>query len=882
MSESNGHSSTIPQGTFFSANVGSIPAVARADRFSPRELHAVLNALTLRQEMLRGSSPDRRRNVYDECGWPRPGQEAVQHYWDLYARDSVAARIIEYASRQSWKVQPSIYETEDEEVTPFEEAWDALGQSLRGNLGFFQDPERSPIWEYLLRADVMSGIGRYGIVLLGLDDGKPLSAPVRGVMEKFSQGVRTGESSAGQGTERQYGPYTFSVNAELTKGRRLLYLRVFPEAQADVTVWEGNPSSPRYGHPVMYSVTFNDPRESTGGIGQPLSTREVHWTRVVHVADVHHTSSSHESLAVPRLRPMLNEVLGLQLMAGAVPEGFWKSAFTMLSLESQFGDVELDIPAMRDMMERVRNGLQRDLFLGGAKANPINVTAEDPTPGKDYLLERIAMKLGAPKRKLLGSERGELASSQDDGEDNDRIRERNQSYVTPRIIAPFTDRLIMVGVLPEPTYTGDGRDRPGYSVDWPDLSEASAMEKADVLTKRTQAFAAYVGGNVGQLIPPEDYLTREAGFTAEEADAIQEKAEAFSAEQDELEMEKQAAMIDEGLVADPVAESEAKVEALKAKASQPAPAFGKPTSANVPLRKPAPTGNADLDAALEATYNAFCATGPGGGIDPTCSPENTGAGGGGSSPNTDQLARANDLERLHPGVTVRKDDAGKEWVVKGRVGRGKQASNEATASELGGIAGVDVVRVHHVKLDGQDASVSERVKGTPLVKMDEAGRRAALASVPRADLDKHALLDYVIGSHDPNDGNYFVKDGKMVALDKEMSLGQGLGNRSHFQVPFMLGYATPKGTPASSYEFSSDSIKGMAELGAKVAEHLRKKGKTRDAEGVERRTAVLSELAKSGRPVTAAEIDAAGTEYDRRNPPAGPVKRFFKGLFGGR
>ena len=60
----------------------------------------------------------------------------------------------------------------------------------------------------------------------------------------------------------------------------------------------------------------------------------------------------------------------------------------------------------------------------------------------------------------------------------------------------------------------------GWTVEWPNLMELTALEKAEVAAKRTEAFAKYVGGGVDVLIPPLEYLTTICGMTDEEARAI--------------------------------------------------------------------------------------------------------------------------------------------------------------------------------------------------------------------------------------------------------------------------------------------------------------------------------------------------------------------------
>lgn len=453
--------------------------MAASNGTADRRIESLIgNVMSMRREFF-SRFLDPRRDVYDECGYPKVGEPTYQTYQDLYEREAVPARVVECLPRESWQVTPLVYESEDADViTPFEQAWDALGATLRGR-SWYQDEEGSVVWEYLRRADELSGIGQYGVILLGLDDGADL-------------------------------------RDEAKPGRKLLFLRVFPESLAQVVQSETDPTNPRFGQPTAYNITFNDPSVQSSGIGVTTATAQVHWTRVVHIAD---NLGSSEVYGTPRMRPVLNNLLGLQKLYCGSPEMYWRGAFPGISLETHpqlGGDVDVDVSKTRDFMEEYMNGLQRYLLLMGMSAKTLAPTVVDPTPQIDAQITAICIKLGIPKRVFMGSERGELASSQDDQAWNDRLRERQGKYLTPRVVVPFVDRLIGLGVLPEPV---------GYSVEWPDLTSQSDAEKATVAATRTGALAQYVQGGVENLIPPLDYLTRFLGLTEEEAAAILDNAE---------------------------------------------------------------------------------------------------------------------------------------------------------------------------------------------------------------------------------------------------------------------------------------------------------------------------------------------------------------------
>lgn len=493
------------------------------------EMREMVENVTFFSRQWFNSIIDRRRDLYEECGYPAdplvygPGALTADLYRALYDREPMATRVVELMPKETWQVQPLVFEDEDaSDITPFEEAWDLLGQQLRPEASWHQDEAGSPIWEYLQRVDILSGIGGFGVLLLGIDDGKNFQEPISGAMmmvtnskgekvrvndspihpdeeaslndlleadgqreianpfagkdEKITvnvrrlndsekkalagwvaereivenaakdvppparegyqnspaaavlgarsvprrQGFKTdtqnpsvgpmrtadGEVIAGGdgpfGTDRNYDDYGYGLGMPPPQafadggsssgdqyGRqaggdggqqdqlasamgpqggaggglgyslsgtdqqyfgvimgpseqpvgpagdaggqqsakpltRLVLLRAFSEDLVQVVRYEWNIRNPRFGMPVMYRITLNDPREVHSGVGLPLATIFVHWTRVIHVAD---NLRSSEIFGVPRMRPVLNPILDLQKIRGASAEGYWQSCF---------------------------------------------------------------------------------------------------------------------------------------------------------------------------------------------------------------------------------------------------------------------------------------------------------------------------------------------------------------------------------------------------------------------------------------------------------------------------------------------------------------------------------------------------------------------------
>ena len=542
----------------------SIGTNGSVQQYSQEDLNRLAHELTSNVIMSRSQMwsklLDPRRSIDDECGYPK-GTVGAETYQGLYDREPIATRVVELMPKETWQVSPTVYEDEDPDtVTPFERRWQEINDTIRGEESWFQDEEGAPIWEYLQRADILSGVGQYGVLLLGLDDGEDdLTKPV-------------------------------------TSAKDLTFIGVYPESLARIIRLDRDRKSKRYGRPEMYSITFNDPytQSPKATIGALMETRDVHHSRVLHVAD---NLFSSEVYGIPRQQPVLNPIMDIQKVRGGSAEMYWRGAFPGLSLEthpqlslmSGGGKVKVDQQGMRDMMEQYFNGLQRYLSLTGYSAKTLSPTVVDPTPQIAAYIEAICIKLGCPVRIFKGSERGELASSQDDAAWNDRLRFRQANYVTPRIIVPFVDKLIRLGVLPKPAKTKkevtankknglitvnkfgrrllvnaetgkvEGEEsQGGYSIHWPDLTSQTQQEKAEVASKKTAALAAYVAGQVETIMPPQDYYTAIMGMDEEEATAILENAADLKEERMDEQEEQQAKQmdmteeqIDRGLMPDP-------------------------------------------------------------------------------------------------------------------------------------------------------------------------------------------------------------------------------------------------------------------------------------------------------------------------------------------
>ncbi len=431
----------------------------------------IANVTSLRRSELLQSMLNVGKDINTACGYPT--FITMSDYKQMFAREGSAKRVVNILPEGSWATSPEVLEDDTAKETKFEVEWKALDKKNRVN-------------HYLQRIDSLSGIGRYGVLLLGLSDGLELSEPVTGI------NPLTGEKQG---------------DAKLS----LLFLRPFDESLVEIKRKELDVSSPRLGFPVEYSIKFDDSSQLDS---QQSVTKVVHWTRIIHVADNRETS---EIYGVPRMKGVYNRLLDIRKVLSGSGEMFWKGAFPGYSFEinSDVKDPNMDTDSIRKEFEKYSQGLQRYIALEGVTAKSLEVQVADPGPHLKSQWEYISITLGVPLRILMGSEQAKLASTQDKETWNDRLSSRQTKYVGPMIITPFVDRMIALGVLPTVE---------DFIIKWPDLNTPSDKDQAEVGKIRTDALAAYINSSADSLIPPKEFLMIILGMSEEQATVIEKAA----------------------------------------------------------------------------------------------------------------------------------------------------------------------------------------------------------------------------------------------------------------------------------------------------------------------------------------------------------------------
>jgi len=353
----------------------------------------------------------------------------------------VARRAVDAFADECWKSFPELIES-DEDTTPFEEAWGAI-------------VKRHRLVDVMGRADRLMSMGKYAVILLGFNDTLPSDQPV----------IRASD---------------------------LLYVTPYSEESATISAYNQDQKDSRFGLPEMYQINVK--------VGDKFSaTLRVHHSRVIHIAE---NCLENNIEGTPRLEAVLNRLQDLEKVAACSAEGFWQFAFPGMQFIQDPAAPELtadDKTAMKTQVENFIHKFTRYLALKNIEAEQFTAQVADPTGTAALQIDLIAAGLGMPKRILLGSERGELSSSQDERGWADKIRGRQNRFCGPVMLEPLAERLIMVGVLPAPVSA--------YALSWQDPLAPSDKEKADIAKIRVETLAIFANAlGAGDIVAASFFL----------------------------------------------------------------------------------------------------------------------------------------------------------------------------------------------------------------------------------------------------------------------------------------------------------------------------------------------------------------------------------------
>jgi len=381
------------------------------------------------------------RDIYDVLGYPKKNNLTLEDYRAKYER-GIGRRIVELPAQDSWKKPPKVTDTPGtDDQTTFDREVKQLVQATKP-------------WHYLRRADSVAGIGQYGALFIGYTDNA-----------EIDKSVDEGSLPTDPKTAiSHYQPFAHDSIEDWRLGK-----------EKDL-----EPSDPKYNEPVEYKLDFGELDDDAAD-----DPHWVHWTRVLHVPSDGRDES--DLIGTPRLKTVYNRLVDLEKVVGASAEIFWTGAAPryQFNVESEnAADIPEDELAQLDSeVQKLVHDMQNYIKTFNTDLEVISGEEVDPTGVHESIMSSIAGTKGIPKRILMGSERGELASTQDRATWLSEAESRRTQFNEPVIARPFLDRQIGFGILSEP-------QGGTYDLLWPNLFELNEVEQSEVEANRAEALAS--------------------------------------------------------------------------------------------------------------------------------------------------------------------------------------------------------------------------------------------------------------------------------------------------------------------------------------------------------------------------------------------------------
>ena len=414
-----------------------------------------------------GSQYDGDRDLYESYGYKNNLQ--YEDFLRKYRRQDIARAVIDKPVTATWKGQPEIVSEDNEQLA--EQA-----NELLNDIDF---------WHYASRADTLASIGHYSCILLGL-------------------------------------PGDF--DEEATEGP-IEYVTAYSEQNCELKRIK-TANDPDFGEPASYEL---DPGgDNLVGLEGAAVEKKVHASRVIHVAN---DLLENDLKGMPALLPIYNRLDDLEKIVGSSAEAFWSEIKPTLQadIDKDANITSEQIDELDEKFQELLHGLRRAIQTKGVDLNKISADLNSPSDPFDIIISLISGSEGIPKRLLLGSERGDLASSQDEATFYEMIEERRENFAEAKIVRPVVKRLQSLGILTEGS----------FDVEWPNLFSLNELEEAEVAQKKSKAMVQVSPAGDPSMTFTEEERREAAGFPGEipteNADFMREEDEQHQEEVEQWE-----------------------------------------------------------------------------------------------------------------------------------------------------------------------------------------------------------------------------------------------------------------------------------------------------------------------------------------------------------
>ena len=186
---------------------------------------------------------------------------------------------------------------------------------------------------------------------------------------------------------------------------------------------------------------------------------------------IHVANNSHfdRIKGVPGLKSIYNTLQDIGKVIGSSAESIWLAAAqrSILQIEQQGGGDDKVVEATLKNMKDIQEGIIRNMAIVNGQVSDTQQSAVSPTDHFTVLTQQISAATGIPTRILTGSERGNLASTQDEENWRVQLRTRQVNHIETQILRPvlnnlfnsnlFTQQNLTASILWEEVSSEDGR-----------------------------------------------------------------------------------------------------------------------------------------------------------------------------------------------------------------------------------------------------------------------------------------------------------------------------------------------------------------------------------------------------------------------------------------
>ena len=411
--------------------------------------------------------------VWRNCLYPE--LVTFDQYYHMYARNNVAARVIETFPDYCWAAMPFVVDG-----SKGESRWSKSVTALLTTQYKLQDGVKQSLLASMKQLDVLGGIGGESLLVFGFKDGRRMDQPVSGV-----------------------------------RGTEIAWIKLLHNGQFEVEKRDENEMSATFGDVILYKTKDFSSRIDLNFSSQIAPGRSIHASRCVHFKE-----SNGLSYGTSRIQKCYNQLLDITKLSGASAEVYWLGAFSGLSIETDPA-AQLSDPAYDKIMEATKkyfDGLGRALIFEGATSKLLYPAIVSPKDHFDLQITMISIATAVPRRFLTGAEAAKLASQQDTLNWMERVTNRREMFVGPRVVAPVVQRCIDAGVIAAP------RDDT-FNVVWPRSQSLALNERSDAARNMTAAWNSYFATGMAAVIPFQYYLLYACGFSETEAEDIASKTD---------------------------------------------------------------------------------------------------------------------------------------------------------------------------------------------------------------------------------------------------------------------------------------------------------------------------------------------------------------------